>query len=235
MSTRTILNDSMEIIIVKPAVVRFSHQSVLVTTFFKQMKTVFKVGMEVWDKTISPNKGKVIEVLEDTKFDFPIKVEFDDGLAIQYTNEGCFVKSKGAINTLSSSDYSIELEGFEQKAPVPTFKEAWIEAERFYEPKIKDDEEGFKGYPSQELADASEALRRLLFLRDYYNEGWQPDFSKETKNIKYCISKDASGRFMKYDYYNYDFNNVLIFKSKQIRSKFWDEQLELMKIAKPLL
>ena len=92
------------------------------------MKTVFKEGMEVWDKTISPNKGKVIEVLEDTKFDFPIKVEFDDGLKIQYTNKGCFVKSKGAINTLSSSDYSIELEGFEQKAPPPTYEEAeeWI-------------------------------------------------------------------------------------------------------------
>nr|DAE10787.1 MAG TPA: hypothetical protein [Siphoviridae sp. ctRNB7] len=33
MSTRTILTDSMEIIIVKPSVVRFSHQSVLVTAF----------------------------------------------------------------------------------------------------------------------------------------------------------------------------------------------------------
>lgn len=42
------------------------------------MKTVFKEGMEVWDKTISPDKGKVIEVLKDTKFDFPIKVEFND-------------------------------------------------------------------------------------------------------------------------------------------------------------
>ena len=69
------------------------------------MKTVFKVGMEVWDKTISPNKGKVIEVLKDTRYDFPIKVEFNDGLKIKYTNEGCFVKSKGAINTLSTVDY----------------------------------------------------------------------------------------------------------------------------------
>ena len=34
------------------------------------MKTVFKVGMKVWDKTISPNKGKVIEVFNDTKFPF---------------------------------------------------------------------------------------------------------------------------------------------------------------------
>ena len=69
------------------------------------MKTVFKVGMKVWDKTISPNKGKVIEVFNDTKFPFPIKVKFDDDLKIDYTSDGCFVKSEGAIPTLSTSDY----------------------------------------------------------------------------------------------------------------------------------
>ena len=42
------------------------------------MKTVFKVGMEVWDKTISPKRGKVIEVFTDYKYDFPIKVEFEN-------------------------------------------------------------------------------------------------------------------------------------------------------------
>ena len=192
------------------------------------MKTVFKVGMKVWDKTISPNKGKVIEVFNDTKFPFPIKVKFDDDLKIDYTSDGCFVKSEGAIPTLSTSDYSIDIIGFEQKAPIPTFEDIVKERNYIYLPENL-------VAPNKELADAVVALLKLLFLRDYYNEGWQPDFSKETKNTKYCISKDASGRFMKYDYYNYDFNNVLIFKSKQIRSKFWDEQLELMKIAKPLL
>lgn len=230
MSTRTILIDSMEIIIVKPAVVRFSHLSVLVTTFFKQMKTVFKVGMKVYDQVNFPNMEGKITKIENNGL---ITVSFSEYGEVEYVSGGYYYEDQ--FPTLSTKPYKVKLQGFEQKAPAPTFKEAWIEAERFYEPKIKDDEEGFKGYPSQELADASEALRRLLFLRDYYNEGWQPDFSKETKNIKYCISKDASGRFMKYDYYNYDFNNVLIFKSKQIRSKFWDEQLELMKIAKPLL
>ena len=192
------------------------------------MKTVFKVGMEVWDKTISPNKGKVIEVLNDTKFPFPIKVKFDDDLKIDYTGDGCFVKSEGAIPTLSTSDYSIDIIGFKQKAPIPTYEDIVKERNYIYLPENL-------VAPNKELADAVVALLKLLFLRDYYNGGWQPDFSKETKNTKYCISKDASGRFMKYDYYNYDFNNVLIFKSKQIRSKFWDEQLELMKIAKPLL
>lgn len=188
--------------------------------------------MKVYDQLVFPDKeGKVISVVESD--DFPIKVHYK-GLEINelsYTADGCYYTD--IKPTLATKPYIFE--GFEQKALVPTFEEAWTGTDRIYEPKSEYDKEEFGGYPSQELANAAEALRRLLFLRDYYNEGWQPDFSKETKNTKYCISKDASGRFMKYDYYNYDFNNVLIFKSKKIRSKFWDEQLELMKIAKPLL
>ena len=42
MSTRTILTDSMETIIVKPTVVRFSHQSVLVTAFLSKWKQYLK-------------------------------------------------------------------------------------------------------------------------------------------------------------------------------------------------
>ena len=182
------------------------------------MKTIFKEGMEVWDKTISPNKGKVIEVLEDTNFDFPIKVEFDDGLKIQYTNEGCFVKSKGAINTLSTVDYSIELEGFEQKAPVPTFEEAEDWAKR----------EFAKGNIFLMSKDVLEALRKLVILRDYYNEGWQP------KNYSYVhIITTRNGELVK-DCLMGDFR-VLYFESMEIRNTFFEDQRELLEIAKPLL
>ena len=192
------------------------------------MKTIFKEGMEVWDKTISPNKGKVIEVLEDTNFDFPIKVEFEDGLKVQYTNDGCFVKSKGAINTLSTSNYSIDFKGFEQKAPVPTFEEVWKKTMRLYEPKSEYNKEECKCYPSQELADASEALRRLLFLRDYYNEGWKP------RNNSYVhIITTRNGELVR-DCLMGDFR-VLYFKSQEIRNTFFEEQKELIEIAKPLL
>jgi hypothetical protein len=194
------------------------------------MKTVFKVGMEVYDSVNYPGeKGEVIKIEKDIPYNSrPIQVKFKSNIE-DYTLDGR-IGTFNQIPTLSTSPYT--LQGFEQKAPVPTYEEALKEAHRkdeyYYLPNDLE-------APSKELADAAVALLKLLFLRDYYNEGWQPDFSKETKNTKYCISKDASGRFMKYDYYNYDFNNVLIFKSKQIRSKFWDEQLELMKIAKPLL
>jgi len=191
------------------------------------MKTVFKEGMEVWDKTISPNKGKVIEVLEDTKFDFPIKVEFDDGLKIQYTNKGCFVKSKGAINTLSSSDYSIELEGFEQKAPVRTYEEAveWLE-KNSKDRVIYADE----AYINEEYERAFEALKKLVILRDYYNEGWQPDWKEgEIKYVIYCKSDRVLGSIVR------DNNVTLSFKDEEIRDKFLEEQKDLLETAKLLL
>ena len=196
------------------------------------MKTILKKGMEVYDQVNNPyKKGKVLDIKEDEfcckmhSYDFPIEVQFEEDDDLSYYDlKGCPVWSTNP--TLSTKPYT--LQGFEQKAPIPTYEDIVKERNYIYLPENL-------VAPNKELADAVVALLKLLFLRDYYNEGWQPDFSKETKNTKYCISKDASGRFMKYDYYNYDFNNVLIFKSKQIRSKFWDEQLELMKIAKPLL
>ena len=187
------------------------------------MKTVFKEGMEVWDKTISPNKGKVIEVLEDTKFDFPIKVEFDDGLKIQYTNEGCFVKSKGAINTLSSLDYSIEFDGFEQKAPAPTYEEVVRDKNYIYLPENL-------VAPNKELADTTIALLKLLFLRDYYNEDWKPDWKDD--EWKYIIENYRGEIETERTCGN---GKILAFKSKEIRDKFLEEQKELLEIAKPLL
>lgn len=194
------------------------------------MKTIFKEGMEVWDKIISPNKGKVIEVLEDTNFDFTIKVEFDDGLKIQYTNEGCFVKSKGAIKTLSTADYSIDFEGFEQKAPSKTtYEEAleWLE-KNSKDSVIYADE----AYINEEYEFAFEALKKLIVLRDYYNAGWQPEFNSKSGDkfriVNYCgdtLSKDKS----------FSVCGVMVFKTEEIRDKFLEEQRELLEIAKPLL
>ena len=132
--------------------------------------------------------------------------------------------------TLSTNPYKVELQGFEQKAPVPTFEEAWGEAERIYEPKSEYDKEEFGGYPSQELANAAEALRRLLFLRDYYNEGWQPDWDKCT--TKYCIEQEGFDISAINQIYN---SRIMSFKTDEIRNKFLEEQKELLEIAKPLL
>ena len=58
----------------------------------------------------------------------------------------------------------------------------WKKPEKSYKPKI----EYYSFYPSQDLANAAEALRRLLFLRDYYNDGWIANW-KDKDEIKYYI------------------------------------------------
>ena len=198
------------------------------------MKTVFKVGMEVWDKTISPKRGKVIEVFTDYKYDFPIKVEFENNVKVKYTTDGCFVKNKGTVPTLSTSDYSIETKGFEQKAPAPTFEEAWNNShnskEIFYSSNC---DKVCSGYPTQELADASEALRRLLFLRDYYNEGWQANWNDTS--LKHIIYMKVEGGWNFLIDSRSKYPRVLHFKSEEIAKKFIKEQKELLEIAKPLL
>ena len=189
------------------------------------MKTIFKVGMKVYDQVFEPDiKGEVLDVNTEIPH-HPITILFGHNTCY-YTAEGC--RGQHKIRTLSTSPYTIQ--GFEQKAPAPTFEEAWTETERIYKPKSEYDKEEFGGYPSQELANAAEALRRLLFLRDYYNEGWQPDW--EDDEWKY---------FIEYYQGELDVNRtcgnsrVLAFKSKEIRDKFIEEQKELLEIAKPLL
>ena len=188
------------------------------------MKTVFKLGMEVWDKTISPNKGRVIEVFTDAKLDFPIKVEFENDIRARYTNKGCFVKSEGVLPTLSTTDYSLELKGFEQKAPTPTYDEVVRDKNYIYLPENL-------VAPNKELADATKALLKLLFLRDYYNKGWQPDW-KDGDEEKYCI-RNFGNELCAMDL---GFSvRVMAFRTPQIRDKFLEEQRELLEIAKPLL
>ena len=189
------------------------------------MKTVFKVGMKVYDQVFEPDiKGEVLDVNTEIPH-HPITVLFGHNTRY-YTAEGC--RGQHKIRTLSTSPYTIQ--GFEQKAPAPTFEEAWGEAERIYEPKSEYDKEEFGGYPSQDLANAAEALRRLLFLRDYYNEGWQPDW--KDNGDKHCIIL-YKGEFTTIGY-SFTFE-VLHFKTKEIRDKFLEEQKELLEIARPLL
>lgn len=198
------------------------------------MKTVFKVGMEVWDKTISPNKGRVIEVFTDAKFDFPIKVEFENDIRARYTNKGCFVKSEGVLPTLSTTDYSLELKGFEQKAPAPTYEEAvkWLESTEGT--NIMNDSVFLtKGNYYTNLNKCTEALKKLVILRDYYNEGWQPNWDDSSLKYIVYIKVDNGCNFI-IDY-RAKYPRVLHFKSKEIAEKFLKEQKKLLEIAKPLL
>lgn len=208
------------------------------------MKTVFKVGQKVYDQMFFPDvDGRIVDIhnennkiLLEVKFFSKYRLE---PLCMQssvfYTEKGNMINFLGGYNcgtsTLSTEPYKMILEGFEQKAPAPTFEEAWGETERVCEPKSEYDKEEFGGYPSQDLANAAEALRRLLFLRDYYNEGWQPDW-KDGDEEKYCIRNFGNELCVM----DLGFSvRVMAFRTPQIRDKFLEEQKKLLETAKPLL
>ena len=190
------------------------------------MKTVFKVGMKVYDQIVFPDvKGKVVDINEYSSH--PVKVHREDGKGgvFSYTTDGRY--HKDIEPTLSTKPYT--LENFEQKkSSAPSYEEALERA---------CDKGGYYylsdnlAVPSKELADATMALLKLLFLRDYYNKGWQPDWSN-INMLKYIII--VSKEKIEIDN-TYNIKRTLAFKSKEIRNKFLEEQKELLEIAKPLL
>lgn len=191
------------------------------------MKTIFKVKQKVYDQLNFPDiEGKVSEVDSKDYKGFPIKVWFSNTSAY-YTNDGR--EEFNAIPTLSTKPYEVEFKGFEQRESVPDFYDIYDRFSEVFLPINYD--ENYYGYPTQELADASEALRQLIFLRDYYNNGWQPDW-KDSNEKKFYIRFYDYGIFDDTTYTN---RHVLSFKSRKVIMKFIEEQEELLKIARPLL
>ena len=195
------------------------------------MKTVFKEGMEVYDQLNFPNKeGVIVEISDEENNPYPVGVFFENEAGRNYyTPEGRF--SKKHIPTLSTKPYEIELKGFEQKAPAPTFEEA--------EKKLKYDRDKYAYfdlagrnilYPKSISPEVFEALRQLVILRDYYNKGWQPDW-EDDKN-KFCISVEKGKPCLELWL---NTSRVLAFKSQEIAYNFLEEQKELLEKAKPLL
>ena len=194
------------------------------------MKTIFKVGMKVYDQVFFPDTdGKIVEIHnKNGKIQLEVKFFSKYRLEPLCMQSSFFYDEKGNMTsawdrtcktpTLSTKPYKIELQGFEQKAPAPTYEEAeeWIRKE--YE----------KGNNYLMLKDTFEALRKLVILRDYYNEGWQP------KNYSYVhIITTRNGELVR-DCLMGDFR-VLYFESMEIRNTFFEDQRELLEIAKPLL
>ena len=194
------------------------------------MKTVFKVGMKVYDQVNFPDKeGKVEEIYIGEEEEYPI-VSFGKRERICYSSDG---RLSGRITKmLSTKPYKVEFQGFEQKSHAPEFYEAleWLDNNKNYQTVFEDE----RTYPSKEIYEAFEALRKLIILRDYYNEGWQPDWS--TKNsMHFCIRVRNNKITIDSNSDINEFNTVLVFRDYTIRDKFLEEQRELLEIAKPLL
>ena len=184
------------------------------------METVFKVGMKVYDEVNFPDKeGVIIDTNKNNKLNLLVKF---DSVNYLYTLKGIYLGCNGTP-TLSTKPYEIEFQGFEQKAPTPTYEEAeeWMK---------KEYAKGSICLMMRDVFEALEALRKLIVLRDYYNEGWQPDWNDNA--TKYSIEVEVGeivGR-------NHHCNaRIMSFKTNDVRNKFLEEQKELLEIAKPLL
>ena len=200
------------------------------------METVFKKGLRVYDQIFRKDKNGLVSFVSNNKYIPYVYVEFKDSEPAIYTFEGTLMnvsKCSVTINsfpTLSTAPYEVDMKGFEQKATTPTVEDAnrWVrDRGQFFDVDIDYDKER---YTSKELYMAFEALKCLIVLRDYYNDGWQPDWGE--KCVKYCILV-YEGEIDVASYFST--SKVLTFETPEIRDKFLEEQRELLEIAKPLL
>ena len=192
------------------------------------METIFKVGMKVYDSVFFPeSEGEVVKIEKQIDCEKVI-VQFDClDYELSYTEQGRLTSARNETKpTLSTSPYTFD--GFEQKVPAKTYEEAveWLE-KNSKDRVIYADE----AYINEEYERAFEALRKLIIFREYYNQGWQPDW-KNPDVIKHTIEV-FSNELRKSG--NYTLQQLLVFKTKEIRNKFLEEQRELLEIAKPLL
>ena len=191
------------------------------------MKTVFKEGMKVYDSVFFPeSEGEVVKIEKHIDCE-RVFVQFDClDYELSYTEQGRLTSTHNeSTPTLSTSPYTFD--GFEQKEPAPMYEEAleWFK-KNSKDRVIYADE----AYINEEYERAFEALRKLIIFREYYNQGWQPDWEDE-KN-KFCIEvENGKPRLEIWR----DRSRVLAFKSHEIAYNFLEEQKELLEIAKPLL
>lgn len=194
------------------------------------MKTIFKVGMEVYDYVFF---GKTPLKITEVKEDMTLRVLCEEVIYC-YTGDGRFIgeyipsnrnRCLSQTSTLSTSPYV--LQGFEQKAPAPTYEEAKTNliGKGTFVSELNPLE-----LPNETMGKAFEALVKLIWLRDYYNEGWYPNYYDNNQKYYIFTTKDRLEK---------DFalgeSRVLVFRSQKIRDKFLEEQKELLEIAKPLL
>lgn len=84
--------------------------------------------------------------------------------------------------------------------------------------------------PDRETAEAFVALIQLIQLRDYYRQGWIPNWSKGF--IKYCIiyyDNKISSHISKYS------SNILSFQTEEIRNEFKENFKDLIIKTKNLI
>lgn len=82
----------------------------------------------------------------------------------------------------------------------------------------------------KKIAEAYAVLPQLIRLVDEYNEGWKSDYKDEAAKYYITICRDEIG-FGEYGHNQ----EILIFKTQDIRDGFLEHHRDLIEIAKPLL
>ena len=92
-------------------------------------------------------------------------------------------------------------------------------------------------FPTKEEAEACVALAQLCQLRDIYNDGWKPDWENRAQN-KFIIYIHPNNEIL-FDKISANTHaisrHLLTFKTEELRDKFLENFVGLIKIAKPLL
>lgn len=83
--------------------------------------------------------------------------------------------------------------------------------------------------PNEDCAKAILALCQLIQLRDCYNDGWIPDWTKSRKYVIYPVKDYICTNV------NVCVSRILTFKTKAICDEFLNNFKDLIEIAKPLL
>jgi hypothetical protein len=109
----------------------------------------------------------------------------------------------------------------------------WNGAKRYQEDK--------NVLPNKETAEAMLALCQLIQLRDCYNDGWKPDWSK-TNPTKVWWNISGISKYTIYFNENQitrgsetSRQQILAFKTEELRDQFLENFRDLIETAKPLL
>lgn len=195
----------------------------------KENKTIFRVGMEVYDSINYPDeKGNVIDIMtNDILENKPIMVRFNSGIE-QYTVDGR-INISGQIPTLSTTPYA--LVNFTQK-PLPIKSDEaikWLAKNKF-----NGDENALNKYLGN-IDEMLKTYKELLIIRDFYNEGEILD--RKDFNGKYIYSiRVEDGGSDEFEITNcYHAEYPFTFRYLETAEKFLSEQDNLLDKIKPLL
>lgn len=86
--------------------------------------------------------------------------------------------------------------------------------------------------PSEEEAEAVNALCKLMFLRDAFNNGWRPDWYDDMQS-KWVIEQTFGE--LNVVYTTQKKTKLFVFPTKSRCKKFLEDYRELLETAKPLL